>query len=59
VLVGSAAGLVASVASDHALGVSFGVGGVVGVIALGLLMRRLSAAWERHTAEPLFEEAGS
>jgi len=59
VLAGSAAGLVASVASDHALGVSFGVGGVVGVIALGLLMRRLSAAWERHTAEPLFEEAGS
>lgn len=56
VLAGSAAGLVASVASNHALGVSFGVGGVVGVIALGLLMRHLNTVWERHTAEPLFGE---
>ena len=61
VLAGSAAGLLAAVATDDSLVAALVAGAVVGVATLAWLMRHQRSAWKRARAAPLFadEEAQS
>lgn len=54
VLAGSAAGIVAALASDGSLGAALAAGLSVGVVALAALMRYQQAAWERAGHAPMF-----
>ncbi|HKC28686.1 MAG TPA: hypothetical protein VKB75_11810 [Jatrophihabitans sp.] len=56
VLVGSAAGLLATVAADHSAVAGFVAGGVVGVAALAVLMRYQYSVWAQASRFALFEE---
>ena len=53
VLAGSAAGLLAAVASDHSLTAALIPGGAVAVAALAAMMRYQHSVWERSAAVPL------
>jgi hypothetical protein len=53
VLAGSAVGLLGAVASDHSLAAALASAGVIGVAALGALMRYQAAVWERAASTPL------
>ena len=53
VLAGSAAGLLAAVASDHSLPAALVAGGVVAVAALGALMSYQRSAWEDAASAPV------
>jgi hypothetical protein len=56
VLAGSAAGLLAAVASGHSLVVALVVGVVVAVAVLVWLMRFQASAWDRVSTAPLFAD---
>jgi hypothetical protein len=59
ILTGSAAGLVAAVASGHSLAVALAAGAPTGVITLALLMWYQQGTWQREGATHLhaFDEA--
>ena len=61
VLAGSAAGLLAAVATDDSLVAALVAGAVVGIATLAWLMRHQQSAWKRARVAPLFadEEAQS
>lgn len=56
VLAGSAAGLLATIATDHSLVAALGVGAVVAAAALAWLMHQQRSAWTRVRSAPLFPD---
>ncbi|MGH2954058.1 MAG: hypothetical protein ACRDK9_08570 [Solirubrobacterales bacterium] len=52
-LAGSAAGLLAAVASDHSLAAALPAGAAVGIAIVWTLMRRQIAAWTQASTAPL------
>jgi hypothetical protein len=54
VLAGSAAGLLAAVASDHSLTAALASGAIVAAVVLAALMRYQNSAWVRASTAPLF-----